>query len=203
MRIKFYREHKFVSAALNDLERLIAKSDFRKNDQIGAARKAWNELAGMLQDHAKYEEERLHSLLERKGSVAHLQAHDQHEDMETAFPKIDGLFDLLMKESDRNKRVEIGYALYLTFRKFVGENLLHLHEEETKILPELQRLYTDEELRQVEDATYKIMTCEEMVDMLKVLFPHMNTPDKEAFLEDIKLSQPEKFKKIVGQIANL
>jgi hypothetical protein len=81
----------------------------------------------------------------------------------------------------------------------VGENLLHLHEEETKILPELQRLYTDEELRCVEDATYKIMTCEQMIDMLRILFPHMNALDKESFLEDIKLSQPEKFEKIAGE----
>ncbi len=203
MRVKFYREHKYVSAALNDLERLIAKSDFREDNQIETARKEWTELAGMLQDHAKYEEERLHALLERKGSAVHLQAHEQHEEMEAAFPKIDRLFDVLKKELDRNKRIEIGYELYLTFRKFVGENLLHLHEEETKILPELQRLYTDEELRQVEDATYKVMTCEEMVEMLKILFPHMNALDKEAFLEDIKLSQPDKFKKLAGAVAKL
>jgi hypothetical protein len=34
--------------------------------------------------------------------------------------------------------IEAGYQFYLTFRKFVGDNLLHLHEEETKLLPELQ-----------------------------------------------------------------
>jgi hypothetical protein len=203
MRVKFYREHKFVSAACNELERLIAKTDFRDKDQIEVARKAWTELAGMLQDHAKYEEERLHALLERKGSTVHLHAHGQHEEMEATFPEIDRLFEIVREESDRNKRVEIGYELYLIFRKFVGKNLLHLHEEETKILPELQKLYTDEELRQVEDATYKVMTCEEMVEMLKVLFPHMNALDKEAFLEDIKLSQPEKLKKIAGEVAKL
>jgi len=42
------------------------------------------------------------------------------------------------------------------------------------------------------------MTPEQMMDMLRVLFPHMNASDKEAFLEDIKISQPEKFKEIAG-----
>jgi len=28
MRYQFYREHKYVSSALNDLERLIARTDF-------------------------------------------------------------------------------------------------------------------------------------------------------------------------------
>lgn len=198
MRVKFYREHKYVSAALNSLERLIAKTDFRENSEIEAARKEWTEVSSMLQAHANYEEERLHSLLEKKGSTVHLHAHHQHEEMDAAFPRINTFFEAVMREEDPEIRVALGYQLYLTYRKFVGNNLLHLHEEETKILPELQRLYTDEELRCVEDATYKIMTPEQMIDMLTVLFPHMNASDKEAFLEDIKLSQPDKYKEIAS-----
>src|SRR3989344_4703764 len=139
MRVKFYREHKYVSSALNNLERLIAKTDFRENAEIEVARKEWTEVSNMLQEHASYEEERLHPLLERKGSTIHIHAHSQHEEMDATFPRIDALFDAVMREDDQDVRVEIGYQLYLTFRKFVGENLLHLHEEETKILPELQR----------------------------------------------------------------
>ena len=203
MRVKFYREHKYVSAALNNLERLIAKTDFRENAEIEKAKKEWVDLSSMLQGHAKYEEEKLHSLLEKKGSTVHLHAHSQHEEMDAAFPQIDALFDAVMSEVDRAKKIEMGYQLYLTFRKFVGENLLHLHEEETKILPELQRLYSDEELRLVEDATYKIMTPKQMIHMLQELFPHMNAEDKEAFLKDIQLSQPNKFSAIVDKITNL
>lgn len=203
MRVKFYREHKYVSAALNDLERLIAKTDFRENAEVEQARKEWEDISEMLQGHAKYEEEKLHSLLERKGSTVHMVAHSQHEEMDAAFSRIDSLFDTVIGEEDQDMKVEIGYQLYLTFRKFVGENLLHLHEEETKILPELQRLYTDEELRLVEDATYKIMTPEEMIHMLQVLFPHMNSSDKEAFLKDIEFSQPSKFNEIADKVINL
>ena len=61
------------------------------------------------------------------------------------------------------------------------------------ILPELQRLYTDEELRQVEARTYAEMTPEDMVGMMRVLFPHMNPSDRLAFLSDIQSLQPEKF----------
>lgn len=200
MRVKFYREHKYVSAALNDLERSIAKVDFRKNRQIEEAKREWDEISSMLQGHAEYEEEKLHSLLEKKGSKVHLLAHHQHEEMDSAFPKISLLFDMAIKEEEQEKKVDIGYQLYLTFRKFVADNLLHLHEEETKILPELQKLYSDEELRLVEDATYKIMSSDEIVHMLQVLFPHMNALDKEAFLNDIQLCQPDKFEEIIDHI---
>lgn len=203
MRVKFYREHKYVSAALNSLERLIAKTDFRKNAEIEEAKAEWADLSGMLQGHAEYEEEKLHSLLEKKGATVHLLAHDQHEEMDAAFPEIDSLFSAAIREEDQDRKVEIGYQLYLTFRKFVGNNLLHLHEEETKILPELQRLYSDEELRLVEDSTYQILTPQEMIDMLRVLFPHMNALDKEAFLKDIEISQPHKFKEILPTVLQL
>lgn len=200
MRVKFYREHKYVSAVLNDLERLIAKTDFRKDEEIQNAKKEWFSVSKMLQGHAAYEEEKLHPLLEKKGSKAYLLAHSQHEEMDVSFSRIDFLFEEVMKEEIQEKKIEMGYELYLTFRKFVGQNLLHLHEEETKILPELQRLYSDDELRLVEDATYKVMTPEEMVQMLQVLFPHMNPLDKETFLEDIQFSQPNKFKKIADKV---
>lgn len=203
MRVKFYREHKYVCAALNDLERLIARTDFRENNEIENAKKEWMGVTEMLKAHAAYEEEKLHVLLEKKGSKVHLLAHDQHEEMDAAFPHIDSLFDAAIGEEDQDNKVETGYQLYLTFRKFVASNLLHLHEEETKILPELQRLYSDEELRLVEDSTYQLMTPDQMLDMLRVLFPHMNALDKEAFLKDIAISQPHKFKEIQRAVEQL
>jgi hypothetical protein len=75
-----------------------------------------------------------------------------------------------------------------------------LHEEETIILPELQRLYSDQELKAVEAKTYAIMTPDELFEMLQVLFPHMNAYDKKAFLSDIKECQPEKYEIIWPKI---
>jgi len=94
---------------------------------------------------------------------------------------------MLVSESiDPEERIELGYQLYLWFRKFAGENLLPLHEEETVILPDLQRLYSDEELNQVEFESYRVMTPEDLIHMMQVLFPHMNPEDRLAFLTDIK-----------------
>lgn len=139
---------------------------------------------------AHHEEENLHALLEKKGSTIHHEAHDDHEHQEKALENLQYLLDAVRTSADR---IETGYQFYLAYRKFVGDNLLHLHEEETKLLPELQRLCTDEELRAIEHPTYDLMTAEEMVEMVQLLFPHMNFSDKHAFLTDIKLAQPKKF----------
>jgi len=190
MRVKLYREHKYVSFAVSELERLIAKTDFTNANALAQIQSEWQHLKEMLEGHAYHEEHNFHALLEKKGSTIHHEAHDDHERQEQTLTNLQSLFDAIATSNDP---VEAGYQFYLAYRKFVGENLLHLHEEETKLLPELQRLCTDEELRALEHATYEIMTVEEMKEMLQVLFPHMNASDKSAFLEDIRLAQPEKF----------
>jgi len=190
MRAKLYREHKYVSFALSELERLIARTDFSKEAEIEHVQKEFASIKEMLKGHAKHEEKNFHALLEKKGSTIHREAHDDHEAQETSLEHLQSLLDLTLTSSDP---IEVGYQFYLNFRKFVGDNLLHLHEEETRLLPELQRLCTDEELRALEYPTYRLMTTTEIQEMLNVLFPHMNPSDKQAFLKDIEEAEPQKF----------
>lgn len=190
MRVKLYREHKYVSFALSELERLIAKTDFTDDAALDHIQNEWQRLREMLEGHAYHEEQNFHVLLEKKGSTIHHEAHKDHEHLEETLKTLQHLLDAMKANPDR---IEAGYQFYLIYRKFVGDNLLHLHEEETKLLPELQKLCTDEELRALEHPTYKLMTVEEILEMVQVLFPHMNFSDKCAFLTDIKLAQPQKF----------
>lgn len=190
MRVKLYREHKYVSYALSELERLIAKTDFTDDAAIAQIQNEWQHIKKMLEGHAHHEEHNFHALLERKGSTIHHEAHKDHGHQEKTLKDLQYLLDAVKNSPDRT---EAGYQFYLAYRKFVGDNLLHLHEEETKLLPELQKLCSDDELRAIEHPTYELMTVDEMVEMLQVLFPHMNYSDQCAFLTDIRLAQPKKF----------
>ena len=190
MRVKLYREHKYVSFALSELERLIAKTDFTDDAAIAHVESEWIRVKEMLEGHAYHEEHNFHALLEKKGSTIHHDAHSDHEHQEETLKHLQDLLNAVKTSADP---IETGYQFYLAYRKFVGDNLLHIHEEETKLLPELQRLCSDEELRALEHPTYEVMTPEEMAEMVQVLFPHMNFSDKCAFLKDIKLAQPKKF----------
>lgn len=192
-RYKFYREHKYVSFALNDLERLIAKTDFQIPSQVKKIEQEFSTIVEMLRDHAHYEDSKLHALLREKGSALFQKIQGEHEQHDTVFQTLQELLNQIETTSDNVLRVELGYQFYLNYRKFVGDNLHHLHEEETLILPELQRLYTDAELRTVEAETYQQMTVEDLVQMMQILFPHFNYSDREAFLIDIKDAAPEKF----------
>ncbi len=87
----------------------------------------------------------------------------------------------------------LGYELYLDLRNFFGENLDHFDYEERVIMPELQRLLSDDEIKEIDKISYRQMLPEYMVHMMEVLFPHMNCDDRLTFLNDIKTCEPEKF----------
>jgi len=199
-RYQFYREHKYVSFALNDLQRLIGKTDFRVPEEIIKVRHTFDEVMQMLKGHAHYEEESLHVLLKQKNSAIFARVHEDHVQLDGNVAHLKQLLEKTLQCSTAAEQVGAGYQFYLEYMKFVADNLLHLHEEEVILLPELQRLYTDAQLKKVEEKTYAIMTVEQMVHMLQVLFPHMNPTDRQAFLSDIQASQPEKFAKVWQKI---
>lgn len=193
MRYKFYREHKYVSFRFNELERLIARTDFRLDEELNKVKEEFEKLNQLLEAHAQYENDSLHVLLKRKNSAVYKQIEQDHEHLDEQIISLRNLLNKISDAHTQEDKVEAGYQFYLWFRKFSGDNLIHLHEEETIILPELQRLYSDEELRNVEAATYKIMTSQELVHMMEELFPQMNPSDWEVFLTDIKDAVPGKF----------
>lgn len=193
VRYKFYREHKYVCAAINDVERLIAKTDFTSAAQTAKVKEALGALVPMLQGHADYEKSRLHRLLRERGSDIYRHAEEDHCAFDQALDDLNNRLARVLESTVLEEQVELGNQLYLWFRKFAGDNLLHLHEEETVILPELQKLYTDEELRKVEFESYTVMTPEDLVHMMEILFPHMNPDDRMAFLADIKACDENKF----------
>ncbi len=193
VRYKFYREHKYVSAAVNGMERMIAQADFRVDEEGAFIKKAFEGLANMLTGHASYENNRLHKLLKDKGSTVYKNIEEDHEHYQKELQGLYNLLNATLAAQSPEERLELGYHFYLQFRRFAGENLLHLHQEETIILPELQKLYDDDFLSKVEWEAYTIMTPEQMLEMIQVIFPHMNPSDREAFLTDIKACSPEKF----------
>lgn len=205
MRYQFYREHKYVSATLNDLERLIARTDFSDLDSVREVENAFESLAGMLKGHAQYENERLHTLLKQKNVPVAIYEHEEedHATQDEQLLEIEKIFRGISLQNSEEEKIREGYRLYLTYRKFMADNLAHLHEEETHILPELQKLYSDAELRQVEAYTYREMDAAQMVDMIKVLFPHMNIHDKQAFLFDIYSLEPKKIDAVLKGIQSI
>ncbi len=200
VRYKFYREHKYLSFVLNDLERLVAKTNFQISEELEKVADQFKAAVELLKGHAEYADNCLHVLLKQKDSKVYEHIEKDHGLLDATINNLQLLLDQVNFAVAATEKIEAGYQFYISYRKFVGDNLIHLHEEETIILPELQRLYSDEELKEVEAKAYAVMSPHELIDMLQVLFLHMNADDKNAFLSDIKECQFEKYAAILPKI---
>ncbi len=201
MRYIFYREHKYVLYAVTELERLIAKTDFTDNIAVTKISFELTDIQEMLHFHAQHED-KFHQLLRAKGSSVHVRIEAEHREHETIFAELHKKLAKLQTLEKHEERILLGRDFYLAYREFEAINLRHLNEEEFVLMPELQRLYTDDELKKIEAATYKIMTVAQMREMLDVLFPQMNRDDQQTFLQDIKQAAPEKFAELNKTLVN-
>ncbi len=201
-RYRLYREHKFVSFVLSSFSREVAKADFRTEKTVSHIKKQLSEIKALIHGHAEHEDRSIHQLLRDKGSSVFERIETDHAKHESIFKRLNDLLENTLGTTISDERVELGHHFYLLFQQFEGLNLLHQFHEETVIMPELQRLYSDKELlEKIEAKTYDHMTPRQMVHMMETLFDHFNASDRRAFLKDIFTAQPEKFLKAWHEIA--
>ena len=203
MRYRFYREHKYVTYRLYQYERNCAQSDFTVDEEVLSLKLQLESISALMLGHADHEDQAIHILLQAKGSKLAEQIAKEHLQHADTFQRLLTCLEEILKVEDKETRLHLGYQYYLLYRLFVCQNLQHLHEEETLILPELQRLYTDDELREIDKKIYAQMSVEDMVDMLATLFPHINSDDRRFFLEKIKMAAPQKYQALLPEIREL
>ena len=192
LRYIFYREHKYVLYAVTELERLIAKTDFTSNEEVSKVSVELLAIREMLHFHAAHED-KFHQLLRDKNSEVHLDIERDHLNHDAIFEVLTQKLSNIQSAVDSADRILRGRDFYLAYRDFEMENLRHINQEELVVMPELQRLYADAELMKIEADSYERMTVEQMVHMITVLFPQMNTEDHQAFFSDIQRTQPQKY----------
>lgn len=183
MRRRLYTEHKYVSFRLSEFSRFVATADFTQDTEVAEVKRQFEGIKALMLRHAEHENNSIHPLLAAKGSSVFRRLELDHTHHATVFAQLDTLLDATM-----------GHDFCLVFLRFEADNLVHQDFEETQLLPELYRLYTDAEiLAQVDGPVYAAM--------MTVLFPHFNRLDRQGMLNDIRLAQPEKFLQAWEQIS--
>ena len=193
MRYKLYREHKYISAVINDVVRLMATTDFTVPSAVARVKTDLQALWPILAWHSLYEDEILHPMLAEKGVYLYAQVEAEHAENKQKIVALENQLSTIMTSTNRTEQIAFGYQLYLSFRKFSAENLMHLDAEETLLLPEFYRLYSDDELRVAEFQVYQVMSNEQMIKTINKIFPYMNPSDRETFLYDAKFCDQARF----------
>jgi len=180
---------------LSDFSGFVAKADFTVDATVEQIKTRFIGITQLIHGHADHEDERIHPLLKKKDSSIFEQIERDHQGHAVIFSALEEILTRIVASgADKEARLDYGRQFYLEFQRFEAHNLLHQIYEETVIMPELQRLYTDEELSDLTEAlTYEKLSDEDIAHMLTALFPYYNPDDREAILVDLKRCAPEKF----------
>lgn len=193
MRYRLYREHKYLLLRFHDLLQQCGITDFASEKEFSKLKMMFEQLVMLLEGHADYEETRIHKLLIARGSSMGIAADTDHAHHKVIESEIRAIFERISKENNSPVKQEAGYQLYLKLRDFLKETLEHLDYEEKVLMPELQRLCTDDELREIYFISYRQMLPEQMVHMIEELSSVMSLQDKIVYFTDMNLCEPEKF----------
>lgn len=204
MRKNYYSHvHRFMRQFLADFGAVIAKTDFSDHEQTSSLKIMFTDFVKLLDMHAAHEDNVYHPMLQNKEPEFFQQMAKEHQLLEEKLKSLGATLELaLATELSEEQQHSRGEKFYLDYTRYLIEYFAHLLQEELVIMPALQAHYSDDDLRAVTLNTYGKMSSEQIIEMLKGLYPHLNRYQKQVFLDDIYKGYPEKFAKVFPKILN-
>jgi hypothetical protein len=181
--------HKALRLAMSETLVSVGRLDASDPKEVSDAIVRVRELLQFCRHHLEVEEAFVHPALEarRPGSSARIAAdHVGH----TA--RIDALERKVeaVARAPSAARAAAAFDLYGDLAAFVGENLVHMHEEETAHNRELWAAYTDGELVALEDSIKARHTPDEMKFVMRWMLPAMSPAERGAMVLAVRSSAP-------------
>lgn len=142
--------HKALRRLMFDTLQQVATLDATDAAQRTTLVAAVDELLHVCSEHLGHENRFFHSALRERAPRAVLPFDDDHQGHELS---ITLLREQLARVSEGGATVRgAAYALYLTLTRFVGENLEHMADEETRLTQAFWQHFSDDEIEGIEHA---------------------------------------------------
>jgi hypothetical protein len=136
----------------------------------------------MCVSHGSHEDRHYHPALEARRASASEFLNDAHTLLEADVAALHGLSAQLAAATDAG---EFGLfrALYLRYSAFVGRNLMHMAEEETRAQTLFEQLYQPEELPIIHLNLLRAIGPEEKLASLRAMLNAVNAQERMQLLE--------------------
>jgi len=140
--------HKALRALMFRTLQEVATLDAAQITQRAEMLAAVDELLRVCTDHLTHENSFMHAPLRERALRSVLAFDDDHQDHERS---IAALRTRMQQVAEGGSRVRaVAYALYLDLSRFVGENLEHMADEETRLTQALWQHFSDAEIAAIE-----------------------------------------------------
>lgn len=198
VRYDIYAEiHKALRAFMGDTLARLGALDARDADETAAVLGQVRDLLALCQAHLEHENEFLHRAMEARCPGSAAATGEDHVGHQAAIGRLGSALEAA--EAAGPGREAALHRLYLRLAGFVGENLVHMDEEEQVNNRVLWEHYSDAELQAIERDLVASVGPEEMGLVLSWMLPALNPGERARKLAGIRAGAPEPvFRQVLG-----
>jgi hypothetical protein len=188
-RHSFFRQvHKGIRALAGDLVVAAGRTDFRSRPDIDALRKRVEDAFAIFEAHAAHENEFILPLLR---VCAPDVASDCEADHRAQTLRLRDLRSALALASGGGPSASaLGHAFVLGLSRFHGEMLVHMADEEERLMPALWASFDDEALGRIHQALLRSLPPAEKLATLRVMLPALSPAERAELLIGVRASAP-------------
>lgn len=181
--------HKTLRFFMSDTLHRAARMDAGDTADVAAGLAQVRELLAVLEGHLRHEGEFVHAAMEARCPGSSACTEHEHGEHRAA---IDALLTLCTRVEATEGHVRAAHIGHLqrALSVFVGENFIHMNEEETVNNAVLWRHYTDEELVGIEHAIVATIAPEENALLMKWMLPALNPAERANLLRGMRAHAP-------------
>jgi hypothetical protein len=185
----YYAVHKGIRLANARMLIRLGRTDAADADGVATVLHELREHLVMGLSHLTHENAQIHTAIEERCPGASDHAADDHAHHEQAFADLEALARAVETASDAGRAMALR-RLYQRFALFVAEDLEHMHEEETGIMPLLMSHFTAEERAGIEHRIVSNIPFEKNVLFMRCMIPALPLSDRKAMLGGMRAAMP-------------
>ena len=181
--------HKGMRAMMGEVMAAAGRCDWTDGAECARVLAQIRELADFCASHLKHENEFLHPALEARAPTTSMAIAHEHVEHEAAIKRLRGQA-ALVEVLNGAARVAAGEALYRGLATFIGENFIHMNDEETRHNAVLWALYSDEELFGIHGALVASLTPDESQQAMRWMLPNASHQERVELLAGMRANAP-------------
>lgn len=184
----YYGVHKGIRLANARMLVRLGSVDPTDEKALAETLKALEQHLEMSLSHLVHENHQIHTALESRCPGATHDAGDDHEHHEESFVELRRLAaEVAGAGADRPKRLR---RLYQRFALFVADDLAHMHEEETKLMPLIEANFTPEEIVGIRERIVADIEPDMMVRFMRAMLAAATETERREMVGGMQAGMP-------------
>ncbi|MAY60707.1 MAG: hypothetical protein CML29_00700 [Rhizobiales bacterium] len=184
----YYTIHKGLRMANARMLIALGQADPTSMSSVAGTLSQLREHLQACEKHLQHENEFVHSALNERlpGGSGH--ADEDHEEHERTFAELRQMIGAI--EAATTERSRLWRNLYQRFALFFAEDLEHMHEEETEVMPLIAAHFTKDEMKAIEGRIIASIPPAELVEGVRMMLQASSSPEREAMVRGMQDGMP-------------